>query len=231
MTLQLSSSSANRITPTEAVNKVTSLLSQIKLTPSDLDATKTTNPPEELKRITKPQLFALKNGTLQPVTLLTETQVIRIDLYQADITYDLDTGVAGSDGEIQKEEITLPIVYPQPPYSTMNFLVSTYNANPEIVGANFAYQKPLIDETNQATYPIKTAEEAFEELQQGKGYVAAYFGTENNIAITDAYLAYYLGDLTQKYIMPVIVFEGNNGFFGYISAIRDDWITTTASQE
>ncbi|HSA83537.1 MAG TPA: hypothetical protein VLF20_01470 [Patescibacteria group bacterium] len=211
---------------TDAITKVTNLLSVVSLTPTDVDLEQTKNPDEERHFRTKPQRFRIDNGKLLPVDVLSETQVLRVDLYQKDITYALDTGLPSPVGGTTKEPIEIPVVYPNPPYSTMSFWVGSGESDTQVVAAHFFYYKPLIEEEEQATYPLKTAEEAFTELMDGKGYIASYFGTETNIAINNVFLAYYLGDQPHSYLMPVIVFEGTNGFFAYVSALREDWIET-----
>ena len=208
----------------DAVNKVTSLLNAINLNPPDLDITKTSNKNDINLYITTPQLFSVTNGQLVPTKLLSETEVIRVDLYQKDVIYKLDTGIPEVTGVIKKEDVTLPIVYPRPPYSTMAFWVASTEFGNELVAANFFYQKPFIEQTPLATYPIKTANEALEELQNGKGYIAAFHGENTSIQIKKVFLAYYLGNAIQKYLMPIFVFEGNNGFFAYVSAVKNDWV-------
>ena len=74
----------------DAVNKVTSLLNAINLNPPDLDITKTSNKNDINLYITTPQLFSVTNGQLVPTKLLSETEVIRVDLYQKDVIYKLD---------------------------------------------------------------------------------------------------------------------------------------------
>ena len=91
----------------------------------------------------------------------------------------------------------------------------------DVVDGGFFYQK-ILDES--ATYPIKTAEEAFEELKNGKGHIASHRGGDLNILIKKVYIGLYAEGRIQKYITPVIVFEGNNEFLGFVSAIKDEWI-------
>ncbi|MCL5432856.1 MAG: hypothetical protein M1524_01950, partial [Patescibacteria group bacterium] len=75
-----------------------------------------------------------------------------------------------------------------------------------------------------ATYPIKTADESFSDLQRGDAYIVSYDGTDPNIKIKNVYLGYYLGDTEQDYLMPIVVFEGNDNFVAFISAIKNEWL-------
>ena len=208
----------------DTVNTVSNFLQTISLTPVDLDIQKTLTPNEEQKFTTKPQLFFIENGELVQTNLLANARVVRVDLYQQDIAYSLDIGKINSQGEKVVEQIQLPIVYPYPPYSTMSFWVASNNNKDAVVAANFSHQQIIRDISEPATYPIKTATEAFEELQAGKAYIAAFHGNTTSIAINTIYLAYYLGETPQQYLMPIIVFEGDNGFFAYVSAIKNEWI-------
>lgn len=209
----------------DAMNSVKYFLESAGLFSEDLAIEKTTTPVTDTTYITNPQLFAIQNSILIPTTSLATTQVLRIDLYQKDIDYTLHTGIPDLSGGYQQEKVTFPIVYPRPPYSTMSFWTASPNNNTEVVSARFTHQSYSKPTDIIATYPIKTAEEALEELKNGKGYIATYGGTGNNAQITKVYLAYYLGEVSQQYIMPVIVFEGDNNLFAYVSAVRNEWIT------
>ena len=118
----------------------------------------------------------------------------------------------------------MPILYPHPPYSTMSLWIAVGQAGPQVVTANFTHQTINTTPETEATYPIKTAEEAFEELKNGKAFIASYNGSATDIAITNVFLTYYLGEQPQEYLMPLIVFQGDNGFLAYISAVRDEWV-------
>lgn len=152
---------------------------------------------------TKTSIFATKNYTLMPVDSISNTEIIRVDFFQKDVD-------------------KLPILYPKGSTATMNFLVGgVASHSPEVLEASFTHQN-ISD--SFSTYPIKIAAQAFEELKQGKAYIASYFGQDTNISIKNVYLAYYIGEEKQEYLMPIIVFEGNNGFFAYVSAIKDEWV-------
>ncbi|KKQ73667.1 MAG: hypothetical protein US95_C0050G0001, partial [Candidatus Woesebacteria bacterium GW2011_GWB1_38_5] len=47
---------------------------------------------------------------------------------------------------------------------------------------------------------------------------------QGNIVIRKVYLAYYDPDQYTEYYQPVIVFEGDDDFTAYVSAIIDDYI-------
>jgi hypothetical protein len=199
-------------------------LETIELLPKDIDLTKTQTPEKNVHYITSPQIFSIVNGALVPTTSLSKAQAIRVDIYQKDMEYQLNTGIAG-DGGIKKLDMKIPILYPHPPYSTMSFCIASGANGAQVVAANYVHQDITIPEVDtEATYPIKTATEAFDELKKGNGYIAAYSGNDSSVLINNVYLAYYLGEEKQDYLMPIIVFEGDGGFFGYVSAVKNDWV-------
>ncbi len=199
-----------------AVQTVKEVLTSIQLMPTDIDITKTTTPSKDTNNYTYPQLFTITNGVMQPTTSLSSAKVIRVDLYQKDIEYNLDTGKPGA----AKIKIKLPVFYPSPPYSTMSFWVASGQSNAEIDAAEFIHREITIPTENIATYPIKTVSQAFEELKNGSAYIASYSGLDKEILINKVYLAYYLGGQNEEYLMPIIVFEGQKGFFAYVSAVK-----------
>lgn len=206
----------------DAVPIVEDFLKLIALLPTDLDLEKSKNPDPEKHYNIKPQMFSILTGEPTPATSLSNAQVIRVDLYQKDIAYKLTAGKSGNLTRFQDFEMNMPIMYPKPPYSTMNFLLGSGTSTLEVVSANFTHQTVNLKPEEEATYPIKTSEEAFNELQEGRAYIAAYNGSDSQILVKDVYLAYYIGETPHTYLMPIVVFEGPNGFFAYVSAIKDE---------
>ncbi len=216
--------SQGKFNQTDAVTSTKNLLADMNQMPNDIDLDKTTTPQQDINYITNPQLFSIQNSKLVPTTSLSKTSVMRVDWYQKDLNYDLNTGLPAVTGGFKKIKTTLPILYPHPPYSTMNFFLAAGPQGAQVVAANFVHMTINSLPDIEAVYPIKTAQEAFDELKNGKGYIAAYSGSNNNISINKIYLAYYLGENEQQYLMPIIVFEGDNGFFAYISAVKNEWV-------
>lgn len=206
--------------PTDVIPTVQSFLTSLNSFPSDIDLTLTQSPPSGDNYTTTPQLFSVTNGQLTPTSALSNAQVIRVDLYQNAIDYTITAAESQNVSQFENFPMQLPIVYPHPPYSTMNFLVASGQGSADVVSANF-YHQTINLQSNKAVYPIKTPQQAFDDLKNGQAYIAAYSGTGNQISITNVFLAYYLGSTQQNYLMPVVVFEGQNGFFAYVSAVAD----------
>lgn len=151
---------------------------------------------------TKSTLLSIVNGKIISASSLSSTQIIRVDYFQGKIN-------------------NLAIYYPNPPFSVMNVFVGGGKYEPQIVEANFFHQN--ISQAF-ATYPLKTSTEAFDELKKGKGYVASNYGKQKNIVIKEVNLGYFLTDNEQDYLIPIFVFAADDGFFAYVSAVKDEWI-------
>ncbi len=150
---------------------------------------------------TKTTLLTIRSGKLVEATSLSNTHIIRVNYYQKDIN-------------------KIPIYYSSYPNTPLNFYVGSTNG-PQIVAANFFHQ--TVDEETSATYPIITAQEAFDLLKSGKGYIASSPTTGGSISIKNIALGYYLGNEETSFLMPIIVFEGD-GFYAFVSAVKDSWI-------
>jgi hypothetical protein len=147
----------------------------------------------------KVSFFTIQNGTLIPATSLADADAVEVNFFQKDVN-------------------KLPIVYEQTDSSNINVLVGPQE---EVVQAQYFYQTPG---NESATYPIKTSQQAYQDLQKGIAYITSYDGSSSTISITDAFPAYYMSSLAQKYLMPVMVFEGSNNFTAYVPVVTDEWI-------
>lgn len=206
-----------------AINVAEGFLDTAEIIPNDLDLTKTTTKDNPSHYVTYPKLFSIESGvqgnTLVQTSSLSRAQVIRVDFYQKDVEYDMNTGY--TEGANQKTHIKLPILYPQPPYSIMSFWIASGQGGAMVTQAFYTHKKIDFSKAD-ATYLLKTAEQAYTELKDGKAYIANYWGSDSNIVITDVYLAYYLAEDSIGYMQPIYVFEGKYGFFAYIPALIEN---------
>ncbi len=119
------------------------------------------------------------------------------------------------------------LVWPQnvdeKPIITPTFINSLINANlggrgdniSDYLSLNYTYWP--VDQTTFSTYPIKTGQQAFEELQSGQGIVIIE-PPKPQVSITSVYLGYYEDQNYQTFLQPVVVFEGPN-FVAFVDAI------------
>lgn len=79
-----------------------------------------------------------------------------------------------------------------------------------------------IDDTNFGTYPIRSVEDAYSQLQAGKAIVVRPTDSVK-VELNSIYLAYFLSDKYSTYTQPVYVFEGDN-FAAVVLAITDEFL-------
>lgn len=79
-----------------------------------------------------------------------------------------------------------------------------------------------IDNTTYATYPLKSTDDAFEELKNGKGIVVVE-PDKPQVSITSVSLGYYLGKNYSPYLQPIFVFEGPQ-FAAYVPAVVSEFV-------
>lgn len=84
---------------------------------------------------------------------------------------------------------------------------------------NFIYYP--IDTSTYSTYPLKTPDQALEDLKSGKGSVVIE-PAKPQVSITSVYLAYFLGASYSPYLLPIYVFEGPQ-FASYVPAIIEQY--------
>jgi hypothetical protein len=73
-------------------------------------------------------------------------------------------------------------------------------------------------------YPLKTSEEAWKDLQAGKGYVVSSDKADGEIKIKKVSLGYYDPDVYQEYFQPVYIFLGDDKFVAYVTAVKNDLV-------
>ncbi len=89
---------------------------------------------------------------------------------------------------------------------------------------NFNYYP--VEPTTFATYPVKSAEIAFEDLKSGKGVIIVE-PTKPEVSITSIYLGYFLSKNYNPYLQPIFIFEGPS-FVAYVSAISEEYFEINA---
>jgi len=135
-----------------------------------------------------------------------------------------------SPGKIEGSKILIwPKDIDSKPVVTANFTTSLVKAE-----ANFPASLPEhyslinfifwpVDITTFSTYPIKSANEAFEDLKTGQGVVVIE-PRNPQVSITKAYLAYLQSESYSPYLQPIFVFEAPN-FVAYVAAITNEFLS------
>ena len=137
-----------------------------------------------------------------------EASEAAVTVWQADITEGQET-----------TKVSYPIVTPTFKEGLVKGTVTRYQANQnKYLSIDYIFWP--IDTAESETYPIKTVEEAFEQLKNGEGVTVLPY-SKSNVAIENVYLAYYLPIEYVPYLQPVYVFQGPE-FAAYVPAITSD---------
>lgn len=145
----------------------------------------------------------LSGDRLIPTTSLSAADALRVDFFRRP--------VGG-----------IPLVTPYPDEGHVSFVFSgSTNLKRRVL--QFAYTHWPIDYETTATYALKPSSQAWGELQSGQGFIARYPNTGTSVTVRSVTLAYYDSLDPQNYLQPVFVFEGDDGFLGYVSAVASPW--------
>jgi hypothetical protein len=153
----------------------------------------------------KTELVFLKldDGRIVQAENQNDAQFVRVDLFQKNI------------------EDQYPVYYPAPKQSIMYVVLKSEAGFPTVSEANYVHYR--LDPNNVSDYYIKTAEQAFDDLVKGRGYVWVEDKKRKEVDITDISLGYFLGEQNQNFFIPIVIFKGN-GFLAYVQAIPDELV-------
>lgn len=147
--------------------------------------------------------WKISDGRLIAADRQTDAQFSRLDIFQKNIDKDYK------------------IYYLGLTQSTMYFIFRNENDVSGIVDASFAHFIPAPQAFS--TYPIKTADQAYEDLKSGNAYIFTGSKNSDSVDITEVELGYYVGQENQLYLLPIIIFKGKD-FTAYVTAIPDSSI-------
>lgn len=158
--------------------------------------------PEDLTGPTTNQFLKVEGGQLVSALGQSEADLVKINLFR-------------------KEYDGFPSLTPDPNEANVWFYISgARERQKQFIAAEYHYFP--VDDGQSATYPIKSAEQALNELKSGNAYIASAAKTEGNITIRRVYLAYYDSEKSAEFYQPIIVFEGD-GFIAYVPAVTSDY--------
>lgn len=145
-------------------------------------------------------------GNLETTAFFSEANFARVDFYRENL-----------------EEIKL--LPPNPKLGNVSLVLaaSTNRDSKEVININYVSYPISVNKT--ATYPLKDVNDAWNQLANGKGFIANLGNNvDGKIIVRKAYLAYYDSNEPQDFLQPIIVFEGDRDFFAYVPAVTDAWI-------
>ncbi len=124
-----------------------------------------------------------------------------------------------------------PIVAPKY-FNSQNYVVMTFipqgskSAIPKILKAQIKY----FDKNPEGhAYPVKTGDEAWQELISGKGTIVSAGENSNKITVRQMFMGYFEPDEYQEFFQPVYVFLGDNNFAAYVPAVATGYIATESA--
>lgn len=151
----------------------------------------------------KTSFWQLAGSTLLPTTSLLQADAVRVDFSRENIA----------------ERKLLPS---HPPEQSVYFIFSG-NRNSANRMMEVSYRFWQVEKEQSATYPLKPAASAWEELKAGRGHLARIGKTTPAVVIRTVSLAYFYSEEYQSFLQPIFVFEGDPDFIGYVPAISPDW--------
>ena len=125
---------------------------------------------------------------------------------------------------LQKDIDNLPVLGDSPQRSPFYVIFSgTKDTKRRLVEINYTVWN--IDKENFATYPLRPIEEAWTDIQTGKGYIADPGTSGSNLAgVKKIYMAYYYPTKAMNFLEPLYVFEADKNFVAYVPAIAKNWL-------
>ncbi len=110
-------------------------------------------------------------------------------------------------------------------YNSPHYVLFGFNKDGmRVIRSQVKFYEHSQDQTG--LYPIRTAETAWQDLQQGRGMVVSSTKDSGEIVIKKIFLAYYDPDVYQQYLQPVYVFLSDDKFVAYVTAVVDEYLLT-----
>jgi hypothetical protein len=140
---------------------------------------------------------------LKSVSSLSEANIIRVDFFRTNIADNLKI----VSGDVNSASVSV-------------LVTGSQLEGKKIVEVNYKYTQ--IDREIFSTYPIKTPEQAWTDLNAGNYWPASDVETKD-VTIRQMYLAYFEPISLTNYLQPIYVFEGDGNFVGYVSAVTEKY--------
>lgn len=156
-----------------------------------------------------------EGGQLTPTISLSEADFVQVDFFRNNLD-EIDT-------ETKQVKSSYSFYRPNPDYGLIRVIVSSSkDINAQMIEVDYNYTR--VDYISGGTYPIKTAEVAWQEFNSGGGLVTAKYSQSGPVAVRRVLLGYYDSESAQQYAMPIYIFLGDAGFTGYVSAVDETMI-------
>ncbi len=157
--------------------------------------------------------LSLSGNNLIPTTSFANADAIRVDLGRADL-----------------EDLKL---FNDNPNEELVYFIFSGSSDQQKKILKISYKFWPVELEQRATYPLKSAETAWEELQKGQGFIANVTQNQENpgaVTIRRMSLGFYYPSEYQEFLQPIYVFEGDPNFLGYVSAVNPNWVTQPSAK-
>ncbi len=161
------------------------------------------------------EYFRSDGTNLIPEPDITKSYLAKLNLYHINVKVDPFTYRRTADESVIIE--SLPIYYQNSEESNQTFILKAGSARSQVIQGTYSYFP--VNTTDYSTYPLKTSQQAFEDLQNGNAYILGT-NTEGTVDITEVQLGYFIPQIPAQYVMPIYVFSGKN-FTAYVDAIGE----------
>ncbi|MFZ5932604.1 MAG: hypothetical protein ACOYT7_00750 [Patescibacteria group bacterium] len=161
--------------------------------------------PEDLSGPTTHEFLKIAGDKFVSALALSEADLVKVNLFRK--SYD-----------------DLPSLTAEAGSANVWFLVSgAQEREKQIIAGQFHYFP--VDEGKYSTYPLKTSQEAWEEFNAGKYYLATPGLNKDGegVKIRRIYLAYFDPGTPAEFFQPIFVFEGDRGFIAYLPAVSPEY--------
>lgn len=204
---------AEALSEVEAIAEARSWLSALRLLAPDLESGETL------------VTYLRVSGTeLVPALSQSEAQFVRVDLFRANLEVEIPKSEEETKAKQKPAETEKFRIIPLEPTRGIVVVVILKQSRARTQVINGEYRYLPIDYTQEATYPLISSQEAWKRLRDGKAYYAFLPEGMRVIAVRRVSLAYLDPPQSGGYLQPIYVFEGDQGFLGYVAAIADEQI-------
>lgn len=181
--------------------------------------------PDDMKDVHKITYLKAEGNKLVPALSLSDAQFIQVDMFRDDFAVTPAVDPNNKNAKITDDQkIKYAFYRPNPDKGLVSAVVSgSQDSLQQYVSINYAYTK--IEYDTRGTYPIKTGQQAWEDLKAGKGYVTDKSQKTGNVKIRRILLGYYDTEANHKYTMPIYIFLGDKNFTAYVSAVTDEYLS------
>ncbi|KUK79308.1 MAG: hypothetical protein XD95_0478 [Microgenomates bacterium 39_7] len=143
-------------------------------------------------------------GELFPAVSLSDSDFIQVDINRVPIEGELKMFTPQSNSGIVSAVIT-----------------GGLQGDDGILQMHYYHQKIIYEDFH--TYPLKPIEQAWNELRNGKGYIASGEDVKEAV-IREVELGYFDSFIDQPYLQPIYVFSGDDDFVAYVHAIDSSYV-------